>query len=108
MSWKIVYTSQARQDIRSIYSYIANELLAPETAVGQTQQIMKAIRSLDEMPMRFRLYENEPWHSRGLRVLPVNNYIVFYLPKNSSSTVNIIRVIYGGMDIRRQLSETAE
>ncbi|MCD8088654.1 MAG: type II toxin-antitoxin system RelE/ParE family toxin [Oscillospiraceae bacterium] len=108
MSWKIVYTSHARRDLRSIYSYIVNELLAPETAAGQTQRIMKAIRSLDEMPMRFRLYEDEPWHSRGLRFLPVDNYIVFYLPKESADTVSIVRIIYGGMDIRRQLNEADE
>ncbi|MCD8116411.1 MAG: type II toxin-antitoxin system RelE/ParE family toxin [Oscillospiraceae bacterium] len=105
MSWKVVYTSHARQDIRSVYSYIANELLAPETAAGQTQRIMKAIRSLDEMPMRFRLYEDEPWLSRGLRILPVDNYLVFYLPNESAGTVSIVRILYGGMDIRRQLTD---
>lgn len=25
------------------------------------------IHTLDEMPMRFRLYDEEPWHSAGLR-----------------------------------------
>ena len=67
MSWDIVYTAGARRDLRDIYEYIAYELLAPETAAGQTQRIMKEIRALDEMPMRFRLYEEEPWHSEGLR-----------------------------------------
>ena len=31
MSWDIVYTAQARQDVRDTYEYIALELLAPET-----------------------------------------------------------------------------
>ncbi|MCM1467696.1 MAG: type II toxin-antitoxin system RelE/ParE family toxin [Alistipes sp.] len=65
MSWNIVYTAQAKQDLRDIYEYIAFELLAPETATGQTRRIMKTIRSLEEMPMRHRLYEEEPWHSQG-------------------------------------------
>lgn len=69
---------------------------------------MNEIRGLDEMPMRFRLYEDEPWHSRGLRFFPVDNYLVFYLPKEFTNTVDIIRIIYGGRDIRRQLSETVE
>lgn len=50
MSWDIVYTAQARQDLRDIYEYIALELLAPETVTGQIQRIMKTIRSLGEMP----------------------------------------------------------
>ncbi|MEG3072496.1 MAG: hypothetical protein RQM92_18180 [Candidatus Syntrophopropionicum ammoniitolerans] len=40
---------------------------------------MNAINGLDEMPLRHKLYQNEPWHSKGLRVLPVDNYLVFYI-----------------------------
>ncbi|MCM1569281.1 MAG: type II toxin-antitoxin system RelE/ParE family toxin [Roseburia sp.] len=65
MSWDIVYTARARQDLRDIYEYMALELLAPETATRQTQRIMKTIRSLEEIPMCHQLYEEEPWHSRG-------------------------------------------
>ena len=106
MSWDIVYTAQARQDLRDIYEYIALELLAPENAVGQTQRIMKTIRSLEEMPMRHQLYGEEPWHSRGIRFLPVDNYLILYLPEESQNTVNIVRIMYGGRDAGKQLSET--
>lgn len=106
MSWNIVYTAGARRDLRAIYEYIACELLVPETAAEQTQRIMKEIRTLDEMPMRFRLYEEEPWHSEGLRFFPVDNYLVFYLPDETENTVSIVRIMYGGRDISRQLDET--
>ena len=105
MIFNVVYSAQARQDLRDIYQYIAYELLVPETAVGQTERIMKAIRSLEQMPMRHRLYEEEPWHSQGIRVLPVNNYLVFYLPDDTNFTVNIVRIMYGGRDISKQLSD---
>lgn len=106
MSWDIVYTAQARQDLRDIYEYIALELLTPETAIGQTRRIMKTIRSLGEMPMRHQLYGEEPWHSRGIRFLPVDNYLIFYLPEEPQNTVNIVRIMYGGREVRSQLSET--
>ena len=67
MKWKIVYSAQARQDLRNIYEYIAFNFLMPETATKQVQRIMNEIRSLDEMPLRFRLYDREPWYSQGLR-----------------------------------------
>lgn len=107
MSWDIVYTAGARHDLRNIYEYIAYDLLVPETAAGQTQRILKKIRTLEEMPMRFRLYDEEPWFSEGLRFFPVDNYLVFYLLDESKNTVNIVRIMYGGRDIRRKLSETA-
>lgn len=108
MSWNVVYSARARQDLRDIYEYIAYELLVPETASGQAGRIMKQIRSLEEMPMRHRLYEDEPWNSQGLRFSPVDNYLVFYLPSEADKTVTVIRIMYGGRDISRQLGETIE
>lgn len=106
MIFNVVYTSEARQDLRDIYEYIAYELLAPEAASGQTDRIMKAARSLEQMPMRHRRYEEEPWHSQGLRLLPVDNYLIFYLPDETNNTVSIIRIMYGGRDVKKQLDET--
>ncbi len=68
---------------------------------------MKEIRSLEEMPMRYRLYD-EPWRSQGLRFFPVNNYLVFYITNETERSVTIVRIMYGGRDISRQLSETLE
>ena len=59
MSWDIVYTAQARQDLRDIYEYIA-----------------------------------------------LDNYLIFYLPEEPQNTVSIVGIMYGGRDVRRQLSET--
>ena len=108
MIFNVVYSSEARQDLRDIYEYIAYELLEPDTVAGQTNRIMKAARSLEQMPMRHRLYEEEPWHSQGLRFFPVDNYLIFYLPDETNNIVNIIRIMYGGRDVKRQLSETIE
>lgn len=105
MIFKVSYSVEERLDLRDIYQYIAYELLVPETAGAQAERIMKAIRSLEQMPMRHRLYEGEPWHSQGLRVLPVDNYLVFYLPDENEAAVNIIRIMYGGRDIEKQLND---
>lgn len=106
MSWNVVYTAGARRDLRRIYEYIAYDLLAPETAVGQIRRIIKEIRTLDELPMRFRLYDEEPWCSVGLHFFPVDNYLVFYLPDEPNNTVSIVRIMFSGRDVRRQLNET--
>ena len=106
MIFNVVYSSEARQDLRDIYEYIAYELLEPDIAAGQTNRIMKAARSLEQMPMRHRLYEEEPWHSQGLRFLPVDNYLIFYLPDDNNNIVNIIRIMYGGRDVKKQLEDT--
>ena len=106
MSMKIVYTRAARQDLREIYEYIAFTLLVPETARSLTDKIMAEIRSLEEFPERNPLYKDEPWYSQGVRFLPVKNYLVFYTVKSETGEVFIVRIMYSGRDISRQLDET--
>ena len=105
MKYQIFYTDSAKQDLKNIYRYICDSLVEPEIAEKLTDKIMKSIRSLDEMPQRYRLFDEEPWRSRGLRILPVNNYLIFYLSDEERTVVTILRIIYGG-DISKQLSET--
>ena len=57
------------------------------------------------MPERFSVFEKEPWKSRNLRVMPVDNYLVFYIPDKLTKTVNILRVMYGGRDTEKQLNQ---
>ncbi len=104
MSYKIVYTEEAEQDLVDVYRYIAMDLMVPETAKNQVNRIMDAIKRLDEIPLRHKVYQNEPWHSRGLRVLPVDSYLVFYTIIEEEKTVVIIRIMYGGRNIDLQLS----
>lgn len=56
------------------------------------------------MPERFRVYDREPWRSRNLRVMPVDNYLVFYIPDHQAETVTVLRIMYGGRDIDAQLN----
>lgn len=104
MKWTVNYTNAAEQDLRSIYEYIANTLCTPDTAKNLTRQIMDEILSLDEMPNRYARYDKEPWKDRGLRFFSVKNYVVFYLTNEKTKTIYIIRIMYGGRDIEKQLS----
>ena len=64
MKYQIFYTDSAKQDLKNIYRYISDSLVEPEIAEKLTDKIMKSIRSLDEMPQRYRLFDEEPWRSR--------------------------------------------
>lgn len=103
MSYEIRMTPQAQDDLRSIFEYIAFTLQSPQNAAGQLDRLEESIDSLEQMPERFRMYDKEPWRSRNLRIMPVDHYLVFYIPNREEETVTVIRVIYGGRDIDRQL-----
>ena len=105
---KIAYTLKARQDLIAIYEYISYTLSAPDSARDVSEKIMEMIRTLESMPERNPLYKEEPWHSLGIRFMPVLNYLVFYTVDMETDVVSISRIMYGARDISRQLEETTE
>ena len=104
MIYEAEVSQQADSDLRGIFEYIAFELQSPENASGQLDRLEEQILSLDTMPERYRKHEKEPWKSRGLRVLPVDNYVVLYIPYSDKKVVTILRVMYAGRDIDNQLN----
>ena len=104
MIYEVELSEQADSDLRGIFEYISFELQSPENASGQLDHLEEQILSLDTMPERYRKYEKEPWKSRGLRVLPVDNYVVLYIPDSDKKVVTILRVMYVGRDIYNQLN----
>ena len=105
MTWNIQYTKTAENDLNDIYDHIAYELLEPGIAEKQINRIMDTADSLDFMPLRHRLCDYEPWRSMGWHCVPVDNYIIFYFPNESDNIVSIMRIMYGGRDLEKHLSE---
>lgn len=75
MIYEVEVSEQADSDLRGIFEYIAFELQSPKNAIEQLNRLEEQILSLDTMPECYRKYEKEPWKSRGLRVLPVDNQL---------------------------------
>lgn len=105
MSYAVEISAQAEADLRGIFEYIAFDLQSVLNATAQLSRLEENIYALDEMPERYRHYDKEPWRSRGLRIMPVDNFCVFYIPDAEKNTVSIVRVMYGGRDIEAELAK---
>ena len=103
MSYQIILTEQAKGDLAEIYHYIAANLCSPHNAENQILRLEKEIFSLNEMPERYRFYDNIKWRERNLHIMPVDHYVVLYVPSVPENTVTILRVMYGGRDLGKQL-----
>ena len=104
MNYKINLTPKAQSDLKENFRYIAVDLQSIQNATGQLDRLEKAISSLEQMPERYRVYDKEPWRSRNLRIMTVDNYLVLYVPNKEERTVTVIRIMYGGRDIDSQLN----
>ena len=96
--WLVVLTAEAENDIEEIFRYIAFTLIEPAVAWNQTERIRRGIGKLSFMPERCHIIDEEPWKTRGVRRLNIDNYAAFYVLDKDSYCVNVVRVLYGGRD----------
>ena len=96
--YKIHITKSAKEDIKGIIIYIKSQFSANLTADKMLDAFDNAILGLVDFPYKYPSIRDERLASLGFRMLTVKNYIVFYSIDESSSIVNIERVLYGRRD----------
>ena len=52
----------------------------------------------------FKLVDDEPWHSRGIRRMRVRNFFVYYRVDDSANMVYILNIIYAKRDQKKALN----
>ena len=92
--YKIVIEKTAENDLLGILSYISDNLHEPGTAFRIYGSIKKEILTLCKMSFRYSVLNEEPYSSLGVRGIPVENYIAFYVVDETEKTVHIFRILY--------------
>lgn len=105
MQYKVRLTDQAIEQIQQTVSYISHELLEPETAKRWADLLQREIASLNSMPARYPLTDEEPWRSYGIHKMTVKNFLVYYLIQEELKIVTVTAVVYGRRDQLSALSD---
>ena len=103
MSYQVKLTPHAIGQLKETIGYISKQLLVPDVALAWSNRLQKEISELDTFPLRYPLVEDEPWKSYGVRKMPVENFIVYYLPEEE--TVWVTAVVYGRRDQQNALKD---
>lgn len=93
--YRILMSEPAVEDLQQTAEYISKVLREPATARKLVGKIKEAVMSLADMPTRHALVNDECLAAQGIRKMPVENYIVFYMVSERDGTVTIIRILYG-------------
>ncbi|MDQ0214531.1 toxin ParE1/3/4 [Oikeobacillus pervagus] len=104
-AYAVKISTQAEEQMQKITRYIASELKTPDAALNLLDALEDAISSLSDFPQRVALTEEEPWHSYGIRKMPVKNFLVFFWIDEDHLKVQVTAVVYGKRDQIRQLSQ---
>ena len=98
MSYEILRTERAEDQLREIIFYIADDSGSVDIALNYLEKIEKAINRLRDFPES----GNEPHYSilkkQGYNVLIVERHLVFYKINESTKTV----IIYAVVDSRQE------
>ena len=77
-TYEVKLTPRALQDLDSIYAYIAQSLMEPDTALKLLSRLEDAIFSLEQIPQRSALRKTGAYANYGYRQLLIENYIAVY------------------------------
>ncbi|GFI37294.1 hypothetical protein IMSAGC015_01481 [Lachnospiraceae bacterium] len=88
-----LYT-QAYQDLDSIYTYIAENLLEPDTALNMVDELEKAIFSLEQLPKRGAPRRVGAYTNGDYRQLFIKNYVIIYRVLKEKKEVHIVTIRY--------------
>ena len=102
-TYDVQISEKALNDMDAVYTYIAENLHAPNAAMNQYNRIADAILSLEQNPARIKVMDSESERSLSIRKMDIDNYSVFFVIK--SEIVSIIRVLYSASDISKRLFE---
>ena len=95
MKYGIYITGTADADINSAVDYIDHILLNPQAADKLLTEVEEAIAGLAAFPEKYALVEEPVLNAWGIRFVPVNNYVIFYVVSKEEKRVSIIRFLHG-------------
>ena len=98
MNYVIKYSSEAIFELEKLKEYISNKFDAPKAAQKQVSRIIKAVNTLAVFPKLHR-ERRKTNKGNGMRIYPIDSYVILYSVDEENSTVNISHIIYSKRDI---------
>lgn len=106
MVYKVKYLPVAVKDLNNITDYMAKVLCNKKAAMDFIDALDHSISRLKSFPYSCTIYQTQALTNSEYRVLPVNNYLVFYVVLGD--TVEIRRIIYDRVDLKKVINHTKQ
>ncbi len=94
--YSVVFTPDAKDDMNSIYDFIAVEKEMPEVAIAYIRKLKEACSRLRQAPIRGRNREDL---RKNLRILALDkSAVAAFEVDEKREQVKILNIFYGGQD----------
>ena len=108
MAFDVKYSEQAAEDFDEILMYISNQLSAPQAAYNFYSAVQKKNLQLRSNPFIYPFHHDDILREKGLRFIPIGNYVLFFLINEDESVVEVARILYGKRDLSSAFTEQPE
>ena len=95
MQYKVILTKSAATDIEHIADYIAVNLRERQTALKMVRKIRETAMSLQTMPEKYPVVQDNFLALKGVRMVTINHYLMFYTVDHAKGIVSVLNVVYG-------------
>ena len=93
------FSEIAEYELDEVMSYISNQLFNPKAAAALYYKILSAIETLCEYPESCPVVDASPKGRQPTRKLLIDNFVAYYYYNKTTSTIEIIRIVYSRRDL---------
>lgn len=101
MSYRVTITDTAKQDLRKIAIWIAEQSKDKEIARRFVNELRDECKKLDAFPKSGALPKDHFLKSLGYRFIVHKNYLIFYLTDDEKKLVTVMSVFHAKEDYIR-------
>jgi plasmid stabilization system protein ParE len=105
MQYKLDYLPQFEEDMDEISDYITLTLENPTASFKLSALVKRECEHLVDMPLMHHKYQSPVALEHEYRILPVNNYNVFYTVNEETGLISISRILSSVQDAESIITE---
>lgn len=97
--YTLEYAEEAGNDLKAIYNYIAED--SSDRASVYLGKIEKCILQLQDFPELGHYCRYQELKNLGIRILPFEDYLIFYVINKQKKIVSLVRILHGSANYRK-------
>ena len=105
MNCRVELTATAKEDLRSIALYIAEQSQDKKIAAGFVKQLHETCKILEDFPESGAIPKDRVMMSAGYRFLVHKDYLIFYNYEKDKNTAYILAVFNAKRDYMRVMKK---
>ena len=106
--YQIKFTSLAEKDLNSSYDYIYEVLKNPHAAENLVLETEHTLSKISDMPYSCSMVSDPYLKKLGIRFLPIQNYVAFFIIEEDFKEIIVLRFLYGKREWTSLLKEKSE